>query len=94
MFAALHEVPDQSRCLQELYQAGARYVVGGSGPNYAAGERVIGADKLVRELIAGMQWGWPALRALYIARLKLLATAWRKADRDAMEFRVIERNFR
>lgn len=79
------------RMIGELYTAGARAVVAGRGPNYAAGRRVIGADKLVREMAKGLRRGWSPSRALYVARLKLLTTAWRAADRDALEFSIIER---
>lgn len=82
----------ESAMVQALYRAGAGAVVAGSGRNFAAGSRVVGADKLAREAIQGLRRGWPVLRALYIARLKLLSTAWRAADRDALEFRVIERS--
>jgi hypothetical protein len=81
----------ESEMVQAFYRAGARYVVAGSGPNYAAGGRVIGTDKLVKKLISRLRRGYPALRALYIARLQLLTTVWRAADRDALEFRVVER---
>lgn len=80
-----------SPMITALYQAGASAVITGSGPNHAAGERVIGADKLVREVINGLRKGRTVARALYIAKLKLLTTAWRAADRDALEFCVIER---
>jgi hypothetical protein len=81
----------RSPMVKALYQAGASAVIAGSGENYAAGQRVIGADKLAREVIDGLRRGRSVTRALYIARLKLFMTVWRAADRDALEFRVIER---
>lgn len=82
----------QSPMVAELYRAGAGAVIAGDGPNYAAGGRVIGADKLAREVIAGLRGGRSVERALRIAKMKLLATAWRGPDRDALGFRVIERS--
>lgn len=82
----------KSPMIAELYRAGASAVIAGEGPNFAAGRRVIGADKLAREVIAGLRGGRSIERALRVARMKLLATAWRGADRDALGFRVIERS--
>jgi hypothetical protein len=81
----------RSPMVAELYRAGASAVIAGEGPNFAAGGRVIGADKLAREVIAGLGKGRSLERALRIAKMKLLATAWRRPDRDALGFRVIER---
>jgi hypothetical protein len=80
-----------SPMIAELYRAGAAAVIAGEGPNYAAGSRVIGTDKLARGLIAGLRRGWPVGRALAAAKVKLAVTAWRGADRDALGFRIIER---
>ncbi len=82
----------KSPMVAELYRAGASAVIAGEGPNFAAGGRVIGADKLAREVIAGLGKGLSIERALRFAKVKLLTTAWRGPDRDALGFRIIERS--
>jgi len=76
--------------VQLLYQAGARAVIAGEGPNMAAGNNIIGTDLLVRWLRLSLRMG-PAW-ALRVARARLLATGWREADRDALAFRIIDNN--
>jgi hypothetical protein len=77
--------------VESLYLAGARAVIAGSGPNLAAGNRVVGTDLLVQWLIWGLWMGWSAGRALEVARGRLLLSAWRAADRDAFKFKVIKK---
>lgn len=73
-----------------FYRAGAGAVIAGPGPNLAAAQQVAGTDALVQALIAAMSWGFGVRRALTIARARLLATMWRAADRDALEFKIVE----
>lgn len=79
-----------SPMVQELYQAGASCVIAGPGQNMAAGNRVIGTDKLARSVITAMRRGWPVKRALQWAKAQLLTTFWRVSDRDALGFRIME----
>jgi len=81
----------KSPIVPALYQAGASAVIAGPGENYASGSRVIGTDKLVKNLIRGLEHGQDIKRALRYAKMKLLLTAWRKPDRDALQFRIMER---
>jgi hypothetical protein len=83
-FETLHRWP--------FYQSGASAVIAGPGPNYAARNRVVGADKLVRGLIAGLREGQTVERALAIARRALLFTCWRATDRDARQFEILTRS--
>lgn len=75
-----------------FYQVGASAVIAGPGPNYAARNKVVGADKLVRELIQGLERGLSVERALAGAKRALLFTSWRATDRDARQFEIIERS--
>lgn len=69
--------------------AGATYV-SGFGSNYAAvTEHVIGADKLASGLAQGLGLGLSHAGAFRWARARLLPTAWRRADRDALAFTLI-----
>lgn len=72
-----------------FYHAGARAVIAGTGSNYASGKRVIGTDKLVRSLIRALARGWSLPSALRWAKMSLLATSWRGADRDAYKFQIM-----
>lgn len=80
---------DGDPMVESLYKAGARAVIGGRGPNLAAGNRVVGTDLLVQWLLWGLRMGMSAGRALEVARGRLLLTVWRAADRDAFKFKVI-----
>lgn len=80
-----------SPLVPDLYRAGAGAVVAGPGPNMAGGSRVIGTDKLAREIIRAMFAGQDIKRALRSARRKLLWTSYRAADRDAREFKIMEK---
>lgn len=78
-----------SPMVREFYEAGARTVIAGPGPNMAAGWRVIGTDKLTRSIITCMKRGWAIERALQWAKAQLVTTIWRAADRDALEFEIM-----
>lgn len=73
-----------------LYDAGARIVIAGAGPNLAAAKRVVGVDLLTKWLIRGLRRGMKPKRALQLAKVRLLATAWRGSDRDALKFKILE----
>lgn len=73
-----------------FYRAGARAVIAGPGPNFAAGNVVIGTDLLAKWLLWGLRMGWSVGRALAVARIRLMATAWRGSDRDALQFKIME----
>ena len=80
-----------SPMVKELYQAGASVVVAGHGPNIAAAKRLVGTDLLVRWVILALQIGFSAARALRLAKTRLAMSAWRAADRDAMQFSIIKK---
>ena len=74
----------------QLYASGAGAVIAGPGPNYAHAERVIGADLLTRWLIRGLRIGLGLRAALGMAKARLRLTAQRRADKDALEFNLLE----
>lgn len=74
-----------------FYENGAGAVIGAHGKNYAAGNRVIGSDLLVLWIIRLMGKGLSIGAALAGAKTRLLTTAWRRADRDALGFQIIRR---
>ena len=78
-----------SPLVRDIYKAGASVVIAGPGSNYAAGNRVIGTDLLVQQVIRGLRAGKSIKKALRRARMRLLLTAWRKPDRDALGFKII-----
>jgi hypothetical protein len=80
-----------SPMVRELYQAGAGAVIAGHGPNVAAANRLVGTDLLVRWLILALRAGFGVERALRVAKARLVVSAWRAADRDAMQFSLIEK---
>lgn len=80
-----------SPLIAELYQAGAGAVIAGHGPNWGAADRLVGTDLLVHSIILGMRAGMGIKRALQMAKVRLAFSAWRAADRDAMQFSLIER---
>ncbi len=82
---------DSSPMVQDFYQAGASAVIAGSGPNYASGSKVIGADKLAREMIEALQRGLPVEAALIYAKAQLGMTSYRMTDRDTLEFHIMEK---
>jgi hypothetical protein len=76
-----------------LYDAGASSVIAGPGPNYAFGDGFVGGtDKLVRGIIKAMEAGKGVPSALQYAKRRLLLTAWRRADRDALQFEIMKRS--
>lgn len=79
-----------SPLIRDIYEAGASAVIAGPGSNYAAGNRVMGTDLLVRQVIRGLRAGRNIKKALRRAKLRLLLTAWRKPDRDALGFKIIQ----
>ena len=81
---------DEGPFVPAFYRAGARAVIAAPGPNWAAGNMVIGTDLLAKWLIWGLRHRWPVQRALTMAKLRLMATAWRVSDRDALEFKIME----
>jgi hypothetical protein len=76
-----------------FYRAGAGAVIAGAGPNLAAAERVIGTDKLAASLLRYLAAGEAAKTALTRAKLWLLPTIFRAADRDALAFKLMEGNY-
>ena len=73
--------------------AGASAFIGGSGYNYAAAsDRTIGADTLAKWVTKGLSNGLTIGAAFSLARMRLLLTSWRMADRDARQFELIERS--
>jgi len=82
---------DRGPMARALYAAGAAAAIAGSGPNYAAGRRVVGADLLVRWVILGLRMGLDVDRALSLARMRLRVSSWRASDRDAARFAVLGR---
>jgi hypothetical protein len=76
---------------EALYDAGASVVIAGGGENYAASNRVIGADLLVRVIITALKAGRSINTALRLAKIRLSATAFRSADRDALAFNIIDK---
>jgi len=82
---------DRGPMAEALCAAGATAVIAGAGPNYAAAQRVVGTDLLVRWLILGMRMGLGVDRALRLARMRLRVSSWRASDRDAAQFMVLGR---
>jgi len=80
---------DRGPMTDALYAAGASAVIAGAGPNYAAVQRVVGTDLLVRWLILGLGIGLVVDRALRLAQMRLRLSSWRASDRDAAKFKVL-----
>ncbi len=77
---------------QAYLDAGAIAFVGGSGFNFAAAsDRVIGADTLARWMTKGLSKRLSPTAAYRLARMRLVTTAWRMADRDALQFDFISK---
>ena len=86
---------EDSPMLDALLDAGARYVIGGDGQNWAGPRTLWGASLLglwFRWLLA---WGVPPLKALAWAkrrvRLSMLKRGKRLAAKDTLEFRAYYR---
>ena len=85
-----------SPMLDALLDAGARYVIGGDGKNWAGPRRaILGAGLLglwFRRLLA---WGMPPLRALTLAKRRVALSTMRKSKRlaakDTLGFRAYYR---
>ena len=77
---------------QEMYRSGAAVVIGGYGPNYAAGKSLRGADLLAKWLLAGLRNDFPPRAALILAKGKLAMTAHRRSTRDTLKFKIINRS--
>jgi len=80
-----------SPLVQEFYRAGAGAVIAGSGPNYASGSDMIGTDRLAYHIINRMQAGICARTALNWAKGALTMNIWRQADRDTLEFSIVDK---
>lgn len=79
-----------SAVLPKLIQSGASAVLAGPGRNFAAtGGRVVGVDLLAQWVLRGLERGWGIRRSLLLAKSRLLLSAWRSADKDALEFTLI-----
>jgi hypothetical protein len=81
----------ESPMTKEFYDAGAKAVIAGSGPNYASTEKIVGADLLATRIIDNLLAGHSAYEALVMAKAKMLITAFRESDRDTLEFQIVER---
>lgn len=82
----------ESPMAQAFYTIGARAVIVGGGPNYAGTEDVYGADLLAHFLIIGLKAGNEPAKALQMAKLRLLPGVLHLADRDALEFKILEKS--
>jgi hypothetical protein len=76
---------------EAFYAAGASAVIAGSGPNYAAAQRVIGADLLARYILNLMEAGIGTKKALFLSKARLALSSYRAADADAMKFKLMEK---
>jgi len=92
---------DDSPMLEALIDAGARYVIGGTGENYAGEGKVLGASLLGYNLRVFLEFGIAPLRALALAKRIVRATEVRhrltgmaeyaQAEADALAFRAFYR---
>lgn len=80
-----------SPMIKDFYDSGASAVIAGHGLNYAARNQVVGADKLAREVIEHLKRGDHIEQALGRAKMSLRLTAFRFSDRDALEFKIMEK---
>jgi len=76
---------------QEFYHSGARIVIAGSGPNYASTDKLVGADLLAKNVISELKAGYLPGEALERAKRSLLLGFLEKANRDALEFHIVEK---
>ena len=74
-----------------FYAAGAALVVAGSGPNFAAGNRVIGADLLAQTVLKSLAAGIKPEKSVTLAKARLCLSSYRAADRDTQQFKIIKR---
>lgn len=82
-----------SPMLDALLSAGASYVVGGEGKNWAAARRVTGANRLGLYFRKSLERGKPPLEALTRAKrlLKMTISPARETVRDTLAFRAYYR---
>lgn len=81
---------EESPMLPALLSAGARAVIGGSGPNYARSAAVDGADLLGLWLRRGLMAGFPVRQAFGLAKERLRFNWQSPAVRDALAFKLFE----
>ncbi len=79
---------DQLPLVDDFYHSGAEAVIVAGGDNYAAGRRVIGTDKIAKNMIKSLKRGVGPKRALRNAKIRMIPTLWRYADRDALGFKI------
>lgn len=84
---------EDSPMLNALLSAGASYVVGGDGKNWAATKRVTGANRLGRHFRKALERGNPPLQALSLAKklLQLTLKPNSKTVQDTLAFRAYYR---
>lgn len=70
----------------DVFRRGA--LVCGDGINYGLRDRAIGAPLLALWFRRWYERTWDVSRSLALARMRVALTAWRSADRDALQFRV------
>jgi len=80
----------ESPMLAALLAAGARAVIGGSGPNYAGAAGVTGADLLGAWIRLGLTGGLSISRAFSLARVRVSLGVRTKANKDALTFQIWE----
>jgi hypothetical protein len=94
----LYEVVDglnePSEMLKALLFAGARFVVGGPGANWALTKRVFGADLLGMLFRGALQRGYRPDAALEVAKKKLRKGRQDRYMRDTLEFTMFHRELR
>lgn len=92
-----HLADDDSPMLDALLNAGARYVIGGPGLNFAGKRTIYGAAALGKSFIIALEHGKHPLKALAIAKRSLSiwsmaqAAPKKKAARDALQFKAFYR---
>lgn len=79
------------KMLGALLDAGARFVVGGPGQNWALKSRVFGADLLGMIFRIGLQRGWGAPTALGAAKHRMSTGKQNHYIRDTLEFKLFEK---
>ncbi len=87
-----------SPMLDALLDAGARYVIGGEGENWANSQRPAGAAELGRRFRQLFEWGVEPMKALAIAKRALVVKSVlrrkrkeRLVDKDTLAFRAYYR---
>jgi hypothetical protein len=81
----------ESPMLDALTQAGARWIIGGHGPNYARPDELSGPDLLALTMRRLLAWHIPPDAAFILARKKLrIRKVQDLATRDALQFEVFQ----